>query len=95
MTLGLEEGGDVHRNADASNLIPVKSSSPICNLLQLQEEKIVPARSSVSPGRLIVGVRKGVKWAAAGLGGYFWAAPGDISGCGLERNGSEADTWVG
>ena len=59
-------------------------------------EKIVPARSSsVSPGRLIVGVRKGVKWAAGGLGGYFWAAPGDISGCGLERNGSEADNWGG
>ena len=95
MTLGLE-GGDVHRNAAASKLIAVKSSSAICNpLLHLQEKKIVPARSSVSPGRLIVGVRKGVKWAAGGLGGYFWAAPGDISGCGLERNGSEADNWGG
>ena len=58
MTLGLEEGGDVHRNADASNLIPVKSSSPICNLLQLQEEK----KSTLLSVFPCLTLQRGAKW---------------------------------
>ena len=68
-------------------------------------ENCSSTRSSVSTGRLIVGVCRGVKWAAGSAGGlgrifgYFWAGRilfelggyfWGVSGCGLERNGSAA-----
>ena len=109
MTLGLE-GRDVHRNAGSeSKLIAVKSSSGawICNLPPILPSSLpdkifnLPPREncsstlfSVSPGRLIVGRRRGVKWAGGIFLGWediFGLHKGDISGRGLERNGSAAE----
>ena len=89
MTLGLE-GGDVHRNAGSkSKLIAVKSSSgAICNLPQSLPEKIVPARALLGQPRSTY--CREAQRCEMGWGDIFGLHQGDISGRGLERNGSAA-----